>query len=137
MSPITNITPQKIEIRIRTAIYISGLARPEEEEEIQFDISIERFDIFKHNCTQNVLTYDHHLCHLQWLEKINLAQKIELTREHIRAIILDNFDVIYDWNLCTAMKHYPIADASSEMNSVKVVQKQSLCQRTLMPCVSW
>ena len=28
----------------------------------RFDIFIGKFDIFKHNCTQNVLTYDHHLC---------------------------------------------------------------------------
>ena len=33
--------------------------------QVQFDIFIERFDILKHNCTQNVFTYDHHLCCLQ------------------------------------------------------------------------
>ena len=36
----------------------------------QSDISIGKSDIFKHNRTQNVLTYDHHLCCLQWLKKI-------------------------------------------------------------------
>ena len=30
--------------------------------QLQSDISIAKFDIFKHNRTQNVLMYDHHLC---------------------------------------------------------------------------
>ena len=33
-----------------------------------------KFDIFKHNSTQNVLTYDPHLCCLQWLAKTNLTK---------------------------------------------------------------
>ena len=42
--------------------------------QLQLDILIEKFDIFKHNYTQKVLTHDHHLCCLQWLEKINLTK---------------------------------------------------------------
>ena len=52
-------------------------------------------------------------------------------------------------NLCLAIKHHPmalwktglmnliVAVVRSKTNSVKVLQKQPLCQRTLMPCVNW
>jgi len=67
-----------------------------------------------------------------------------------------SFDVDYpdnsasiNLNFCVAMKHHSIAlwktdlmnsivaDARSKTKVVKVVQKQSLCQRTVMPCVIW
>ena len=54
-------------------------------------MAIEKFVIVKYNPTQNVLTYHRHLCCWQWLEKINLANKIELTREHFLSIICYNF----------------------------------------------
>ena len=41
---------------------------------MQSGIPIGKIDIFRHNHTQNVLTYDHHLCCLLCLEKTNLTK---------------------------------------------------------------
>ena len=43
--------------------------------EVQSDISIRKFDLLKHNRTQNILMYGHNLCCLQWLEKNRFGKK--------------------------------------------------------------
>ena len=42
--------------------------------QLQSDIFIGKFDIFKHNRTQNDLSFEQQLCWIQSLEKINLAK---------------------------------------------------------------
>ena len=78
----------------------------------------------------------------------------KLTHEHFRSIIFYNFKVDYldksalmNLNLYLAIKNHPlalcktdlmntiVADAHSKPRSVKVVQKQPLCQRPFMPSV--
>ena len=60
---------------------------------MQSDISIGKFVIFYHNDTQNVLTYDRHLCCLQSLEKLIWQKNGIKSRE----FVFDNFLQLLTW----------------------------------------
>ena len=82
---------------------------------------------------------------------------MEFIREHFHAIIFHNFrrglsrqecidelKFVYDvealWKTVlwkTDLINSILADVRSKARSMKVVQKQPFCQRTLNPCVSW
>ena len=115
------------------------------------DSSIVKLDIFEVICTQNVLTYEHYLCCLQQLKRFISAKKMELNREHFRAIIFYNYrrgltqhqcsdelNSIFGVEALSSTSIYRFIVNSTQVvvhsktNFVKVVQNQLLLRKPLM-----
>ena len=89
-----------LNIRTRVNWWVSGLAYFWCCQ-LQSDISIGKFVIFRPNAAQHVLTFDRHLCCLQWLGKIILSKnKYHFSRGLSRTMMNLHF--------CMTIKHHPI-----------------------------
>ena len=73
--------------------------------QLQSDIFIGKFKIFKHNHTQNILTFEHQLCCLQRLEKINLAQNGINSWTFSCPLDYHDKNVLMNFNFCIAISY--------------------------------